>query len=89
VTSMETPVAPKLTSRKRMEIPRWDQELRHAKNISALVKVQLAVEAWFADEECTVSGYVLDIDRNGIKIKSVKGTFWIARAFIIGTEIAE
>lgn len=70
-------------TRPRQEIPRWDQELRAAKNSGALVKVQLAVEASFADDDCTIEGQVEDIDRNGVKI----GTVWINRSFIVGTEV--
>jgi hypothetical protein len=89
VTSTVATVAPRPASRRRVDVPRWDQELRHAKNSGKPIRVQLAVETYFADEDCSVSGFVLDIDRNGIKVETTKGTFWCARAFIVGTEMLD
>lgn len=86
LASMEHVLSPVKT---RPEIPRWDQELRKAKNSGKFVKFQLATEAFFADEDCVVIGMVLETDKSGIKIiqQSSKRSFWIAKALIVGTEI--
>jgi hypothetical protein len=90
VTSTEVTVG-KPPAQRRPEIPRWDQQLRAAKNDGRKVKFQLAIETYFADEDCIVIGTVLETDKGGIKIV-VEGTgkeHWIAKTAIVSTEVLD
>jgi hypothetical protein len=78
-------------AQRRPEIPRWDQQLRAAKNDGRRVKFQLAVEAYFADEDCVVIGTVLETDKGGIKIvaEPTDSEHWVGKQFIVGTEVLD
>jgi hypothetical protein len=90
VTSTEATVG-RSPTRDRPQIPRWDQQLRAAKNEGRSVKFQLALEAFFTDEDAIVRGMILETDKAGIKIV-IDGTdieVWIGKDFIVGTEVLD
>ena len=91
MTSLDVAQVPRPAPRGRQEIPRWDQQLRQAKNEGAKVKFQLAVEAYFADDECVVIGTVVETDKAGIKIvaESTGKEHWISKSQIVGTEVLD
>lgn len=85
------PKRPDAGRHSRAEMPRYNQELRRAKNAGLRIKFHLALETGFTDEDCTVEGSVLEVDKFSVKIKTnLHGTereFWIANTFIVSTEI--
>lgn len=73
-------------------INRIDQELRNAKNKSKIVLLVLAVEVdGLTDDDCRVSGYVLEVDKYDIKLRvtgtAVEREVWFKRSAIVTTEI--
>jgi hypothetical protein len=78
---------PKHRTSQHDQLPRYDQALRAAKNAGKRVTFDLAVETDFAPD-CTVEGLVLEVDRFSIQIEMLSGKKpWIAKAFIVGTEV--
>lgn len=86
MTSTEAMMAPPKPSHPPI-LTRWDQQLRQAKNRGTRVILQLAVEAFFANADCCVTGYVLETDKNGVKIATSARDVWISKNFIVGTEV--
>lgn len=74
-------------------LPRYDQALRNAKNEGKHVKFQLADVTYFTDEDCTVIGTVIEVDKFDICIATdpsdVINTIkpWIKKSHIVATEI--
>lgn len=79
--------------RHRPQLTRYDQDLLRAKNANLRVLIQLATEAYFAEEDsCCVTGHILEVDKYDIKVK-LEGTFlggreiWVKKSAIMGTEV--
>jgi hypothetical protein len=74
----------------RQVIGRYDQALRNAKNEGKLVQFCLAVEAPCADEDCTVTGQVHEVDKFDVAVIPVSAqdrTIWIKKSAIVTTEV--
>jgi hypothetical protein len=73
------------------EHSRYDQALFAAKNANKLVKFCLAVETYFTDEDCTLIGYVDQVDKYDVAVRghvSYAGqTLWLKKAMIVSTEV--
>lgn len=70
-------------------LPRYDQELRGAKNDGREVRFTLALETDFCDDDFRCQGLILEVDRFNIKIGLTveRREVWVGKAFIVGTEI--
>lgn len=74
----------------RQEIGRYDQALRNAKNEAKLVQFVLAVEATHTDEDCSIVGQVLEVDKFDVAVIPVgeqDRTVWIKKSAIVTTEV--
>jgi hypothetical protein len=82
-----------VTTKKHPQLNRIDQELRNAKNTSKMVILVLAVEVdGLTDESCTISGYVLEVDKYDLKLRVVsteEREIWFKRSAIVTVEIVK
>lgn len=70
----------------------YDQALLAAKNAKMQVRFDMATETSFTEEDCSVIGHVLTVDRFQIEIQIVGGLkagrkVWLAKPLIAGTEV--
>lgn len=79
----------KHSANQRQQLTRYDQELRSAKNSGKLVTFDLATPTSFTDEEASVTGYVLEVDKFSVKIRTEEHDreVWLAKPMIVGTEV--
>lgn len=84
---------PRSRDANRPELPRYDQALRNAKNEQKRVKFQLSDVTYFTDEECTVIGLILEVDKFDICINTYPSDtintigVWIKKSHIVATEV--
>lgn len=82
--------APKSSRGQRENLPRYDQRLRAAKNEGKTVKFALTCETYFTDDEGTVEGKVVEVDKFDVAIISSMVSarpIWLKKSQIIGTEV--
>lgn len=72
---------------RQAQIPRYDQRLQAAKNAGRSVRFTLAIEAPFANDDCEVTGTIIEVDKFNILIAQDESEIWIAKMFIVGTEV--
>lgn len=76
--------------RRHQQYGRYDQALLNAKNSKKLVKLDLALDTSFTDNEGRCEGQVLEVDKYAIKMHLSKPHScieWIGKSFIVGTEV--
>jgi hypothetical protein len=93
VEPIGVPTRPARKKNARPALNRIDQALLNAKNEGFRVFFTMAVETPYSDDECVVSGYVLEVDKYDIKLKLSGIVFepgtevWFKRSAIVTTEI--
>lgn len=74
-------------------LPRYDQALNAAKNAGKTVRIHLAVDTAFCEEDGVVVGTVLEVDKYDVKMHVPRTEnleaidVWIRKSMIVGTEI--
>ena len=75
----------------RAEQPRYDQRMRAAKNANEVVKFTLSQDAYFTDEDGTVSGLIQEVDKfdMAIELEAALGhrVVWLKKSHIMATEV--
>lgn len=70
-------------------LPQYDRALRSAKDRGKLVQLHLAAATVFSTEGI-VQCKIVTVDKYSVLVETQAGSFiWIAKAMIVGTEIAE
>lgn len=65
-----------------------DQELLAAKNSGKKVRMVLAADTYFTDDEATVVCQIEKVDRYAIKIKTARAlSLWLMKQCIFSTEV--
>lgn len=68
-------------------LTRNDEKLFAAKNSCSKVRFAMAAEAFFTDEDCTVTGYIQQVDKFDIEILVDSENIWIKKAMIMGMKV--
>jgi hypothetical protein len=65
-----------------------DQELLAAKNNGSRVRIVLAVETYYTDEQCQLFCYIEKVDKFAIRVKLVTDiSIWLMKQAILSTEV--
>jgi hypothetical protein len=65
-----------------------DQELLAAKNAGARVRIVLACETYYTDEQAQLFCYIEKVDKFAIRVKLVtEASLWLMKQAILSTEV--
>jgi hypothetical protein len=93
VEPIGVPIRPARKKNARPALNRIDQALLHAKNEGFKVTFTLAVETPYTDDDYSVSGLVLEVDKYDIKLDidadvlNYRREVWFKRSAIVATRI--